>query len=175
MSTPIKVALYLGLVAFSGLYYFNPGSKGLFDLYQSKLQAPLFTGFLTVGGFLLTLKTFVLIKLKEEVYESSFYQDKVLKERRELNDKLTLYGPLARLGSLLVFSVLSALVTAVSQLSIGFIPRTSAAAFCLGVAVTSLALVFQSWFHIRENLIRWFELLDEKDAEQRKSAASSSS
>jgi ABC-type multidrug transport system fused ATPase/permease subunit len=171
MSTPIAIALYLGILAFSALTFFDPGTKGIYELYQSKLQTPLFTGFLTIGGFLLTLKTFVLIRLKEEVYQSPFYRTK-LEERRHLNPDLTLYAPLGRLTTLLVFSVLAALLTAVSQMSVGFIPGRLSAAFCISMAVTALALVFQSWFHIRENLNRWFELLEEEENEKRNSETS---
>lgn len=172
MNTPVAVAVYLGILSFSALTFFDP--KGIYELYQSKLQTPLFTGFLTIGGFLLTLKTFVLIKLKEEVYQSEFYKTK-LEERRLLNPDLSLYGPLGRLANLLVLSVLSALLTAVSQMSVGFIPGRLSAAFCISIAVSALALVFQSWFHIRENLNRWFELLQEEEDQKRKSEASLSS
>ncbi|MEK6334011.1 MAG: hypothetical protein AABM67_03620 [Acidobacteriota bacterium] len=162
---PAIIALAGGAIAFGVLSYFNPGDGGLYCVYDSKLRTPLFTGFLTIGGFLLTLKTFVLIKLKEEVYESPWYRDKIDRNRK-LNPKLTLYGPLNRLGSLLIFCVFAALSTAVAQLSVGFIPNRFASAFCISLAVGSLILVFCAWFYIWRNLTYWFELLHNTDAKR---------
>jgi len=122
----------------------------------------LFTGFLTIGGFLLTLKTFVLVQLKKELYENDYYKQR-LNDKRLLNPNLSLYGPLNRLGYLLVLCVLAALTTAVAQLSVGFIPSRYAAAFCIAVAAGTLALVFQAWYEIKCNLTTWFEYLEEID------------
>jgi hypothetical protein len=148
------------------LIYFDPGPKGLYDIYSNKLQTPLFTGFLTIGGFLLTLKTFVLIKLKESLYGSEFYQSE-LADKRHLNPNLSTYGPLSRLGHFLIVSVVSALITATAQLSVGFIHHTIAAAVCMGVAATTLLLVFVAWWEIRKNLSAWFSLLEREDAHKR--------
>lgn len=151
------------------LVYFDPGLTGLYDLYSTKLQTPLFSGFLTIGGFLLTLKTFVLIKLKESLYGSDFYQAE-LKEKRHLNPNLSTYGPLSRLGHFLIFSVVGALITATAQLSIGFIHHKVAAAVCIGFAATTLLLVFKAWWEIRKNLSAWFDLLDREDKHNRATA-----
>ena len=166
MTRVLSVAVGVFLLAFALLVYLNPGESGLFVLYDKKLQTPLFTGFLTIGGFLLTLKTFVLVQLKKELYESPYYK-KSLNDKRRLNPDLSLYGPLNRLGTLLVLCVLSALITAVLQLSIGFIPNKFASASCLAFGAGTLALVFQAWYEIRQNLTTWFEYLDEQDRDQR--------
>ena len=153
----------------AALVYFDPGPKGLSDLYETKLQTPLFTGFLTIGGFLLTLKTFVLIKLKESLYGSDFYQSE-LEDKRHLNPNLSTYGPLSRLGHFLIFSVVGALITATSQLSIGFIHHRIAAAICITFAATTLLVVFKAWWEIRKNLAAWFDLLEREDAHKRTAA-----
>lgn len=162
MSRPLIVAVTVLVIAFAALSYLDPGPNGLCALYDAKFQTPLFTGFLTIGGFLLTLKTFVLIQLKKELYETDFYK-KRLNDRRQLNPNLSLYGPLNRLGILLIYCVFAALFTAVAQLSIGFIPHRLAAAFCISLAIGTLTLVFQAWFEIRQNLTYWFEFLNDKD------------
>ncbi len=162
MRRVLIVALAVFLTTFGLLAYFNPGENGLFALYDRKFQTPLFTGFLTISGFLLTLKTFVLVQLKKELYDQSFYKEDI-DYKRLTNPKLTLYGPLNRLASLLVLCVLGGLTTAVSQLSVGFIPSRFAAAFCIAVGAGTLALVFQAWYEIRRNLTRWFEVLEENN------------
>ena len=162
MTMAVSLAFVGFALAFGALSYFDPGTSGLRCIYDAKLQTPLFTGFLTLGGFLLTLKTFVLIQLKKELYDTDYYKAEIDK-KRALKADLTLYGGLDRLSKLLVLSVFAALLTSVSQLSVGFIESKFAAAFCISLAVGTLALVFQSWFHIRQNLIYWFALLNEKD------------
>lgn len=152
------------------LIYFDPSPQGLYDLYSTKLQTPLFTGFLTIGGFLLTLKTFVLIKLKESLYGSDFYQSE-LEDKRHLNPNLSTYAPLSRLGHFLIISVVGALITATAQMSVGFIHHKIAAAICMGFAATTLLLVFIAWWEIKKNLSEWFDLLDREDKHKRDEAA----
>lgn len=76
----------------------------LHDFYSKKLQFSFFTGFLTVGGFLLSLKTFILVKLKEGLFDNKEYQER-MEKRRALNPDLSYYGPLSRLGSFLIYCV----------------------------------------------------------------------
>src|ERR1051326_8439256 len=106
MKRVLLVALVVLFATFGVLTYFNPGENGLFSLYDRKFQTPLFTGFLTIGGFLLTLKTFVLVQLKKELYENDYYKQR-LNDKRVNEPNLSLYGPLNRLGYLLVLCVLA--------------------------------------------------------------------
>jgi hypothetical protein len=129
------------------------------DLYRERLQTPLFTGFLTVGSFLLTLKTFILLKLKEELYGSAVYQER-FERLRELNSKLTRYGPLTRLGNMLIYAVLLAFCTAIAQLTIGFSKTWIASAFCISLAVVTGCAVLFAWWEIRYNLRSWFSILE---------------
>lgn len=134
----------------------------LVDVYQGKLQTPLFSGFLTLGGFLLSLKTAILMRLKDELYGKDEYRKSVERAQSIQDPKkpVTYYGPLRRLGHFLISSVLWSLATACMQLTVGFIPSKVAAALCLTAAAASLSLVFFAWREIRANLDYWFEFLD---------------
>src|SRR5207237_4623452 len=136
--------LACGLIAFALLAFFNPGEGGLYCLYDAKLRTSLFTGFLTLGGFLLTLKTFMLVQLKKELYDTQQYKERVLNQR-EVRPELSLYGPLTRLGTLLVFCVLGTLSASAAQFTIGFIPNRITAALAISMAVMALVLVFIAW------------------------------
>jgi len=138
----------------------------LYDFYSRKMQTPLFTGFLTLGGFLLSLKTFILIKLKEGLYDQKQYQE-LVKEKQRLNPKYTHYGPLSRLSHFLVHSVLLALLTSFFQFSVGFINCNIVAAVGMSLAVTTITVVLLAWWNIRQNLNCWFEMLekDKREAE----------
>lgn len=137
-------------------------SKTLADVYTAKLQTPLFTGFLTLGGFLLTLKTGLLMRLKTELYETATYQQRVAVINRFNGpaNQVSVYGPLQRLGSFLIVIVLLALGTSASQLTIGFLTWKPAIITCLALAAVTLTLVFAAWVEIRRNLKTWFEVLE---------------
>jgi len=154
------------LVAFLLLLSCVPAQVDLVATYQNKLQVPLFTGFLTIGGFLLSIKTFILVQLRTHLYDLPSYE-KRLEEQRLLNANLSKYGPLKRLGDFLVYSVAAAIVTAVLQLTLGFFPYRVASAICMASAIATVVIVLIAWWQIKQNLRDWFDLL-EKDYAERK-------
>lgn len=150
----VFIAALGGIILLTNKYGFN-----LYEFYSEKMRMPLFTGFLTLGGFLLTLKTFVLIKLKEELYGSDKYKERHA-ERKLLNPEISYYGPLSRLGNFLIQSVLLALLTSFYQFTFGFIKCDIVAAVALALAFTTSTIVLFAWWNIRQNLNCWFELLE---------------
>lgn len=155
------IAVIFAIALGSILTMANRYGFDLYCFYSSKMQTPLFTGFLTLGGFLLTLKTFVLIKLKEGLYDHKKYQEHHNK-RKLLNSELTYYGPLSRLGNFLILSVLFALLTSFFQFTFGFIDSNLIAAIALSLAFTTSIIVLFAWWNIRRNLNYWFELLEDE-------------
>lgn len=140
----------------------------LYTFYSNKMQTSLFTGFLTLGGFLLSLKTFILIKLKEGLYDHKNYED-LVKEKQLLNPNFTHYGPLSRLSNFLVHSVLFALLTSFYQFSVGFVKSDIIAAIGMSMAITTIVVVLLVWWNIRENLNCWFYMLErEREREREK-------
>jgi hypothetical protein len=100
-----------------------------------------------------------LIKLKEGLYEHPIYKARI-EEKRHINTSLERYGPLRRLGAFLIYSVASALIAAMSQLTIGFISNKAAFTFCLASAIITSVLVIVAWWLIRANLLEWFDILE---------------
>jgi hypothetical protein len=131
-------------------YRFNPGPNGIIDLYAQRLQSPMFTGFLTLSGFLLTLATFIIIRLKEGLYDSSLYRSR-LKELRSINPGLSAYGPLKRLSILLATNVICAFTTSILQFSLGFVRSKLVVAFCLGVGFGTISLALVTFFQELED------------------------
>lgn len=161
----IRIFLFPSLTfisCFGILYAIDSPSFMLYDFYAQKMQTPLFTGFLTIGSFLLTLKTFILMKLRENLYDSPAYK-KRLAEMRTINPAISHYRPLANLGYFLLYCVLGSLITAISQFSLGFIKHKIIAGICISLAAATLSLVFLAWWEIKKNLIFWFELLEDND------------
>ncbi len=136
----------------------------IFPFYSDKMRTPLFTGFLTLGGFLFSLKTFILVKLKEDLYDLPAYKKRLL-ERKKLNPDLTLYGPLTRLGNFLIYCVLFSLITAVMQFSLGFLESDFAASICISLSITTIAVIFIAWWQIRVSMNEWFSILKDSEKE----------
>jgi hypothetical protein len=138
-------------------------SFGVF--YGKNLRGSLFAGFLTLGGFLLSLKTFIVINMKKEVFDTVQYQNE-WKEQKKLdssNDLGLMYSPLRELSSILFASILSCVVTAVLQLTLGLTETLIAAIICLWSALVSLLLLTWSLWLIRTNLTRMFDYLDNSE------------
>ena len=130
------------------------------NYFAENLRGNLFAGFLTVGGFLFSLKTFIVIKMKENVYDHRKYKDRV-EEHRKHNKDITFYGPLRRLSGLLFVSVLSSIFSAVMQLTVGLIDKWYAALACIWSSVIAITLLTVSIFVIKNNLDQWFEFLED--------------
>ncbi len=149
------VCFGLQVLAWRGLGW-NPT-----DAYD-KIRPSLFTGFLTAGGFLLSLKTLILVSLRKDVYENTEYIEYV-KERQKEDPKIELYGPLKTLGEFLLWAVLSAVVTSGVHLvmALGTCLPALLSITALSCSGTTLALIVRAWMAIRYNLHMWFDSLKE--------------
>lgn len=155
--------LISGIIATSvtaGLYFYISDLYELVKFYGENLRGSLFGGFLTVGGFLFSLKTFIIIKMKENVYDHKSYKTRV-EQQRELNKEISFYGPLKRLSHMLFASVLVSIITAVLQFTIGLIEHPIAVMVCIWSACFSIALLVSSLLVIKNNLDQWFNFLEE--------------
>ncbi|ABC83391.1 hypothetical protein [Anaeromyxobacter dehalogenans] len=145
-----------------------PGSgqvDPVFEFFTKNMRGSFFAGFLTIGGFMLSLKTFVLVKMKEGLYDSAAYKEHA-ERARAFGHTESHYAPLRRLSHLLFFSILAALVTSALQLTVGLIPRWWAAAACLSFAGGTIVLLLVSLLQIKQNLDVWFTSLDEDAGKQ---------
>lgn len=154
----ILIVLLFVAVLSTILYYFAPR---LSIVYSAKLQTPLFTGFLTLGSFLLTLKTFILVQLKEKLYDDAGYIERIARLRFQ-NASLKLYAPIMRLAELLLIAVVMALGTALLQITLGFVEHQISSAICLSFAMGTLFLVGFAWWQIRKNIYDLFQYWDEQ-------------
>jgi len=151
------------------IYYFNTDLDSIPHYYASNIRGSLFTGFLTAGSFLLSLKAFIVVKLKENIFDTDRYKER-LKERRKLNPNLTLYGPVKRLSQLLFVSISSAIIAAVSQLSVGLIPQWEATFFCVFVSVVAVSMLVFTLLLIKNILNEWLDYLEEENNDNEKNS-----
>lgn len=130
------------------------------DFYAKNIRGSFFTGFLTVGSFLLSLKTFIVVKLKENVFDTDIYKERLRKHRAH-NPKITLYGPIKRLSGLIFFSICSSIATSVSQLTIGLVQHWAATLFCIAMASFSITMLIATLLTIKGTLDTWLDESEE--------------
>lgn len=132
----------------------------ILDFFQKHLREPLFIGLLTVAAFLFSLKTFIIVTMKENVYGTTAYEKK-WRKALELSPGLKRYAGLERFSLLLFSSVLISLIAAVLQFTLGLVDEPYAAIISIGSAIWSIAMIFVSLFYLQINLRSWFKFLDD--------------
>lgn len=159
MTLRILLSLFIASLTLALAYYLIPDLNSIPDYYAKNMRGSLFTGFLTVGSFLLSLKAFIVVKLKENIFDSDGYKDK-LRDRRKLNPSLTLYGPLKRLSLLIFLAIASAIFASISQLTVGLIERWEAIFFCLFVSIFAIGMLISTLLLIKSTLDEWLDYLE---------------
>ena len=127
--------------------------------YEKNIRGHLFSGFLALGGFLLSLKTFIVINMKENVYDDESYQEN-WKKQLKLEPSLKLYAPLKELSDLLYYAILAAILSAVLQMSLGLYSHWIASIICVWSALYAVILLVSSLILIKQNLDTWFSYLE---------------
>lgn len=155
-TTPI----ILGLLGF--IFLARMESYCDFDIstfYSQNLRSSLFGGFLTMGGFLLSLKTGILIKIKEQLYDKKEYHD-LVNSQLIIGGDASIYKPLRNLSDILSISVFFCLLSALLQFTIGLIDSKIATAVCISFAATSMSYLISSFILIKQNLNAWFDFME---------------
>jgi hypothetical protein len=127
--------------------------------YQVNIRGSLFAGLLTLGGFLLSLKTFIIVKLKENVYDHDEYEKRFEKQSK-LKSGLVFYAPLKNLSDFLFWTVASCIGAAITQLTFGLFNCYYTTLFALLTAFFALSVLVFSLHLIKQCLNDWFEFLD---------------
>lgn len=144
------------------------------SLYDTKLQLVFFTAFLTVGSFLLAMKAFILVRIKDDIYRHKEYKKRYLSQYNN-EYKGNYYKGLIDLGNLLVVSVAVSFVTSIAQITIGFSKIYWFKLIAPSLVGGMLVLVFLDWLYVYLNLRDWFtfiendiaaEMENEKNGEQ---------
>ena len=137
----------------------------LYDVFAKDLRHGLFTGFLTISGFLSAAHTFIIVHMKKELYASDGYKKRIA-DIRKINPSHSYYGGLRRLSKLLMWSVFTSLATSLLQATIGLHHATWTAVLCLSSAAIAFVLLVVSMVFITLNMRAWFEDLEDaaKDA-----------
>lgn len=159
------VILALGLAAFSvGGYWILehiPTAPGTWiEIYYTQARVPMFTGFLTLGSFLLTLQTAIIQRLKE-AYDSADHARKV-SQMQAKGKQVRYYGSLERVGLALSTNVILALITSLLQMSLGFVRQSWSTAVCMAFGLTTILLVVYLTIQLVLAHRQWFIKIEEE-------------
>lgn len=128
----IKINIFIGVLLSAILYAaaifiglkINCGVEALVHAYQAYMRGYIFSAFLGVSSFLLSLLTFVVINLKEKMFDSKDYLG-LYRSFNNMNedDPLTkkgVYKPLRIITVVLVLAISCCIITSVLQFTLGF-------------------------------------------------------
>ena len=130
-----------------------------FLMYAKDMRTGMFSGFLTIGGFLYSAHAFIVIHMKKEVYETPEHRQKI-RDGRRAKQTMPFYGTLKNLSRLLIASTVSALVTSTSQFTIGLYHSNLAAIVCVSLSAVTMLLLALSIVVMVINFRAWFMLLE---------------
>jgi hypothetical protein len=115
-----------------------------------------------MGTFLFAVKTFIVIKLKEDIFDRDFY-GKRLENLHELNPEIKIedrYVPLKRLTSVLFYASIIALSSSILQITVGLFKPRWCSIICTFAAFLSAGLLFWAMILVKRNLNVWMDDLE---------------
>jgi len=139
-------------------YLYCSEVQKLSQFYAVNLRGHLFAAFLALGGFLLSLKTFIVVTMKENVYDNIDYKED-FEEKLKLNPELKRYGPLQELSDYLYYAILASIISALLQMTLGLYPYWVPALIAISSAVFAMVLLISCLVLIKRNSDVWFEHL----------------
>lgn len=155
------VALMFAASVVCAIYFLAPNIVTATSYYGEKIRPSLFTGLLTVGSFLLSLKVFIVVKFKETVFDSKEYKER-LTNLRKIDPNIQHYAQVRNLSSVLFLSIASAISASACQLTIGLIEKPLAMMFCVFMAAFAGAMLLQTLLLIRKILSEWLDHMEVK-------------
>lgn len=127
--------------------------------FDKNIRGSLFSGFLTLGGFLLSLKAFIVVNMKKEVYDTPSYAA-VHSDATKNGQVSKRYGPLEDLADIIFAAIVACITTAVLQITVGLFAATWSSTLCLLSAAYAISLLVMVLILIRHNLKTMFRYLD---------------
>lgn len=127
----------------------------IIDYYQEFRTALFISGF-TLGAFLFSMKSVIMKTMKEDYYDKNEYQDNI-KQRRSIGQNIGYYSQLKNFSKLLISAICVSFLSALSQITLGYIEVKAVIYFCLSLALLSWVLVGIAIYYVS---INWGKALD---------------
>ena len=124
--------------------------------YHQEFRSALFISGFTIGSFLFSMKSVIVKTMKEEYYDLEEYQD-AINQRISVGQNIGYYTHLKNFSFLLTSSIIMSFLSALSQISLGYVESCFSIIACLTIAFVSFSLVAISIFLVAKN---WSKALD---------------
>lgn len=123
-------------------------------------KSELFSGLFTLSGLLLSVKTYIVVKLQEEIYSKKVYLEEyvMLSEENKTSDATHL-EPLWRLSAALTAAVAISAIAAITQIVAAAVGGRWGAVLGFGSAGAAIGSLTFCWLQIRDNLTKYFNFL----------------
>lgn len=131
----------------------------LHEFYASAMRTGLFSGFLTISGFLFSAHTFLVMQLKKEIYDQEWYRER-LAQIRKTDSTRPLYGTLRNLSRVLMTAIVLSFTTSILQFTLGLIPSFWTACVCVFIAILSATFLGASLYVTTVCLRDWFDNIE---------------
>ncbi|MBN1006288.1 hypothetical protein [Amphritea pacifica] len=133
--------------------------------YHQEFRTALFVSGFTIGSFLFSMKTFILKTMRDDYYDNPEYQRKIA-QRRRLGQEVKYYGPLKNFSRLFMSAIVLSFLSALSQISIGYVDDYRYVGFCLMLAFASWVLVAIAIYYVGINWSKALDLAENKAVEE---------
>lgn len=179
LSFSIVLAIMAYVLIGAAVYYFTPLSKDsscvleeIVNNYHSNIRGYMFSGFLSIGTFMFSLMTFVITNLKEKLFDTNEYLERIAQEKYNqtgLNvngneiKAVEKYLPLRNQSAFISLSIACSLFTSVLQFTVGFSNNIIAVVFCTFFGVLTLCFLSQALFFMWRSLKIWLSTDIQKD------------
>jgi len=148
---PFVVALVVGLVGGALVYWRTVVDDEAVAFYGKNLRGYLFSGFLSLGAFMLSLKTFIVVKMKEGLFDQPIYKERH-SQAVQAGGNRDMYRPLVSLRLFLLWSIISSILTATVQMTVGLLSLRWAVAMAIGCVGFTIVLLFRCLAAINSSL-----------------------
>lgn len=132
----------------------------IIHFYVNDFREILFSAFLTLSGFIFTLETFIIVTIKENVYDNKKYIANFSKMQK-LNPQLKRYGPLINLKDFLYYTIIYSFIAAIIQLVLGAFNNWYAIATCIWSSIVALLTFAYALYISNDNLKKWFKYIED--------------
>lgn len=139
---------------------------GFATTYES-IRSDIFSGLMTLGALLFGVYTFIVVKVKEDVYDTPEYARRADAFRRAF-PQMKHYGPLTALSARLEAAVFASMLGAALQFSLGLVSGELPAVVCAVFAVWACIVLVLAFVSARRN----FKFMIDFAEEQREREAS---
>ena len=136
------------------------------ESYEKNARTPIFTAFVTLGSFLLTLKTTILQRLKDG-FDCEEHKENYLYASAN-GGKDGYYHSLCNMSQALALTVVLALLSSACQMTLGFLATPITFGICASLPMATLGVLLFLWWQITGAHQLWLKSIEEKKQQELK-------